>query len=927
MKNNKHPFTRLLLLVFIIVCVLIGTVMPAAAVMVRKPLEDKTISILGDSISTFENISCADAALTSNSTIKDNRLFYTDGRLGVGLKDTWWMQITEELGGKILVNNSCSNSTVFDPTGADSSQAYMDRCLNLHDDTGENSGEEPDIIIVYIGINDFSYNKDCLGTFTEIDFSSLITETEDSVFYADPTTTCEAYAIMLHKIITRYKDSEVYCFNFPLKNNMSAENYERFKQYNESIVMLCDKFGCNIVDLFSVIDLKDSSESHMCYYDGVHPNKNGMDFITNAFIDSFYNNSRYSDFSTESYEVEYQLNDVIVSNGKRYRINEGEDYYCHIISTDGAPVKINVYIDGSDCTDRYVTKNKVYIPEVSGNIIISSHRIADNSPAYYFFSTNNDGWQNIINNEFSLNDIKVLSGEIHESVLSEFFIEFSNTICLMSSESWNLVWRASYQTQNNDSVFSFNNYPSDNEEGNQFIKLDTSKKILTIGYYSNGKTYSYGIDLNKTDIDFEEFHTYRLSNSPTENCVNLYIDGKKIDTLSSHYIDGELQKKPSSKIEIKDVYINHFGSLESPVSNSSIDYIKIWESDFPETHIHSYEYSCTYELTCTEDERVESTCDCGDSIKETTKFATGHKESIWLTSTAATVHSSGTAYTVCENCGTLLNTKILPQLKPSAPKIYSISNKAEGIKIDWYSVNGADSYRVYRRGAGEGYWTYLGTVTNTSYLDTTAKNNAYWRYTVRAGNEAGYGTYDNNGKYIKYVSVPHIQKIENRTDGILISWNKIYGATSYRVYRNRLGYSNWTYVGTTTSTTYLDKTIKRADGVYYKYTIRAVNLYYSDYETDTQYIKRLSTPVLIHAKNYSYGVEIKWKPVLGTTGYYVYRKTDKSGWVCLGSVGGTNNTVYFDRTAVKGVKYTYTVKACYGKFLSSYNTKGVSNKK
>ena len=171
MNLKKHPLIRLSLFIFIVISTVINTVLPAAAQLIRKPLDGLTISVLGDSISTFENISCGDAAQTSNSSIRNNRLFYTDGLLGVSLNDTWWMQITEKLGGNILVNNSYSNSSVYDPIGNDKSQAYQDRCVNLHDNTGENSGEEPDIIIIYIGINDFSYNKDYIGTYADINFS------------------------------------------------------------------------------------------------------------------------------------------------------------------------------------------------------------------------------------------------------------------------------------------------------------------------------------------------------------------------------------------------------------------------------------------------------------------------------------------------------------------------------------------------------------------------------------------------------------------------------------------------------------------------------------------------------------------------------------------------------------------------------------
>ena len=77
--------------------------------------ENKTISILGDSICTFEGVSSGIAAKTTNSTIKNNRDYYRPGRTEVNLNDTWWMQACERLGTKLLVNNSYSGTTIFSP--------------------------------------------------------------------------------------------------------------------------------------------------------------------------------------------------------------------------------------------------------------------------------------------------------------------------------------------------------------------------------------------------------------------------------------------------------------------------------------------------------------------------------------------------------------------------------------------------------------------------------------------------------------------------------------------------------------------------------------------------------------------------------------------------------------------------------------------
>ena len=57
----------------------------------------------------------------------------------------------------------------------------------------------------------------------------------------------------------------------------------------------------------------------------------------------------------------------------------------------------------------------------------------------------------------------------------------------------------------------------------------------------------------------------------------------------------------------------------------------------------------------------------------------------------------------------------------------------------------------------------------------------------------------------------------------------------------------------------------------------------------------------------------------------MYRKTANSGWALVGSTKGANSATYIDKTAKKGVTYTYTVRAYHGKTFSSYNS-GISCK-
>ncbi len=351
---------------------------------------------------------------------------------------------------------------------------------------------------------------------------------------------------------------------------------------------------------------------------------------------------------------------------------------------------------------------------------------------------------------------------------------------------------------------------------------------------------------------------------------------------------------------------------------------------------------------------------------------------------------------------------------PGTPEITGAYNGVGKILVEWEYLPGAAEYRVYRRGAGQTYWTYLGTTDDNYFVDESSaiKADGYYRYTVRSVNSHGFGDFDtngvliryiapvtgvkatntvkgvqitwnsypnaqcmilrlaagsseweyigeakgsgfyavdshvNNGKYyryavvaykgayfsdidmgqtalIKYVATPKLTGISNATNGIYIKWDAIAGATGYRVYRRGVNSSSWTYLGTTKNLYFTDTGVKNASGNYYRYTVRAVSYNtFSGFDTNGLYIKRLANPTLTSAKSSSSGITVKWNAVSGSQGYYVYRKTANSGWTYLGYVTGTS---YLDKSAAKGVTYTYTVRARSGNTTSYFNS-GISCK-
>ena len=70
-----------------------------------EALRGKTFSILGDSISSYRNISNRRGSRWSNTTIGRGAAWYSDLKPKLKAEETWWMQLSEDLGLRLLVNN------------------------------------------------------------------------------------------------------------------------------------------------------------------------------------------------------------------------------------------------------------------------------------------------------------------------------------------------------------------------------------------------------------------------------------------------------------------------------------------------------------------------------------------------------------------------------------------------------------------------------------------------------------------------------------------------------------------------------------------------------------------------------------------------------------------------------------------------------
>ena len=176
----------------------------------------------------------------------------------------------------------------------------------------------------------------------------------------------------------------------------------------------------------------------------------------------------------------------------------------------------------------------------------------------------------------------------------------------------------------------------------------------------------------------------------------------------------------------------------------------------------------------------------------------------------------------------------------SRPTLTSATNLTSGINVKWKKVTNATGYRVYRKLSTAKKWTYIDNVKTTSYIDKNVSGGKTYRYTVRATKGKTQSSYNTNGISIKRLTTPKGIKAQNQTFSVKVNWNKVTGATGYRVYKRLSSEENWSYIDTVTKTTYTDTKVQENKS--YRYTIRAsYKKTYSDYNTKGILIKHIPT--------------------------------------------------------------------------------------
>ena len=220
----------------------------------NNPYCGKNISIFGDSISTL-----------AGYNPEGFNVFYEGSFLEItGVRepvDTWWGRIIGFLGANLLVNNSWSGCLVSAedkegdgfPSGCSKRRIEM---LGVPHKTNKAYDVNPDVIIIYMGTNDWAYG-------------------------IQPAVFKDGYDAMLNGISNRYPDATVWCCTL-CSSKISSKPQFMFptepggysiETYNDIIKERAKSYDYELIDFASFKVPYDS-------IDGSHPNAEGMRTLT-----------------------------------------------------------------------------------------------------------------------------------------------------------------------------------------------------------------------------------------------------------------------------------------------------------------------------------------------------------------------------------------------------------------------------------------------------------------------------------------------------------------------------------------------------------------------------------------------------------------------------------------------------------------------
>ncbi len=203
--------------------------------------------------------------------------------------------------------------------------------------------------------------------------------------------------------------------------------------------------------------------------------------------------------------------------------------------------------------------------------------------------------------------------------------------------------------------------------------------------------------------------------------------------------------------------------------------------------------------------------------------------------------------------------------------------------------------------------TSVATVSSTGLV--TAK--AVGKATVTCKAADGHGAYAPCAVTVLPKTPTGVKAVSASYNSVKITWTAVSGATGYAVYRAASKTGTYSYLKSTTATSFTDTS--RATGTTYYYKVRAYKTvgetkYYSGYSAIVSAKAVPAVPAsFTAAKASGTSVKTSWKAVTGATGYEVWMATSSGG--TYSKLTTTTKTTYTKTKLTKNKTYYFKVRA------------------
>lgn len=244
-------------------------------------LKGKTVSIIGDSISTFEGY------------LADSQYLRYFPKYDVtSVEQTWWKLMLNKSG--MVLHKNCAWSGSYVTGSSSSTTSASAGCSTKRINDLAKNGVAPDIVICFIGIN----NLQTSTAGTELgNWKGGTLPSEGTI-----NTFSEAYALMVSKILKKYPRTEVFLCTLLDTNKDGWDNdgtsfptnkdSRTLKDYNDTIRFIAEAFGVNVIDIHACGVNWFNLDTFTA--DGLHPNAEGMKKIAEKMLAEISAKSTYA---------------------------------------------------------------------------------------------------------------------------------------------------------------------------------------------------------------------------------------------------------------------------------------------------------------------------------------------------------------------------------------------------------------------------------------------------------------------------------------------------------------------------------------------------------------------------------------------------------------------------------------------------------